>query len=276
MCTVTVLRTGDTLRVACNRDERRERPSAHPPFITLADGVQVLTPQDRQGRGTWIAASGAGLVFALLNAHPPGALPVQAPRSRGVVIPALADAVNLEEVAFRVADIPAEQFAPFRLVVADLLRAAEFVFDEGEWHAVMHRIAYPLLFTSSSLGDVLVDGPRRLLFEQMFGTPAPSGPLGAGDRGPIGVRVDSDPDLTPAAQQDAFHAHQWRDRPAVSVHMSRPDACTVSTTTIEVTPRQVHMLYQPAHCGVGTPVGLVIDRQDVTADPRTRRQYAAV
>jgi hypothetical protein len=255
MCTVTVLRNGDTLRVACNRDERRERPLAHPPFITLADGVQVLTPQDPQGRGTWIAASSSGLVFALLNAHSPGAPPAQAPRSRGLVIPALVHALSLEEVAFRVADLPAEQFAPFRLVVADLLHASEFVFEEGEWRAVMHRLAHPLLFTSSSLGDVIVEGPRRLLFEQMFATRA---------------------SWTPAAQQDAFHAHRWRDRPAVSVHMSRPDACTVSTTTVEVTARQVRMLYKPAHCAAGTPVGLVIDRRDVTAAPRTCRQYARV
>jgi hypothetical protein len=68
----------------------------------------------------------------------------------------------------------------------------------------------------------------------------------------------------PAAQQDAFHAHRWRDRPAVSVHMSRPDACTVSTTIVEVTTGEVRMTYQPAHEAEGTHVGIVIARQDLS------------
>jgi len=237
------------LRVACNRDERRERPQAHPPFITRAGGLRVLTPQDPQARGTWIAASSAGLVFVLLNANGGAARPV---RSRGLVIPAIAGAHTLEDAVTTMEEVRPDDFAPFRLLVIDRLDVAEFRASDGEWHAALHRITHPLLFTSSSLGDAIVDGPRRHLFEQMLAAPW---------------------DL--AAQQDAYHAHRWRDRPAVSVHMSRPDACTVSTTVVEVTPRQVRMIYQPAHHCEGTPVGLVIDRHDAAAH-RTCRQYAAV
>jgi hypothetical protein len=254
MCTITVLRAGDVLRVVCNRDERRDRREAHPPYISIAGRVRVLSPQDPQGGGTWVAATSAGLVFALMNVHPP-ACGGAAPRSRGLVIPSLADAASLEEVAFRMDDVRPGDYRPFRLVVADRLDVLECRVDGGGWIAEIHRIDRPMLFTSSSLGDAVVEGPRRLLFEQMLATPW---------------------DL--AAQQDAFHAHRWRDRPAVSVHMSRPEACTVSTTTAEVTPRDVRMIYQPACRDGGTPVGLVIERRDVGshAVAGNRRQYLAV
>jgi hypothetical protein len=260
MCTVTVVRTGRRLRVACNRDERRDRAMAHPPFITRAGGVQVLTPEDPQGRGTWIAANGAGLVFALLNVNAAASAAVPA-RSRGRVIPSLADATTVQDVVQRVDGAPASDFAPFRLLVADAFHVAEFIRATQAGTVVtvrIHRVERPLLFTSSSLGDAIVEGPRRLLFEQMF----PS----SGDA--IGM----------AARQDAFHAHRWRDRPALSVHMSRPDACTVSTTIVEVTGRDVRMFYEPAHCDVGTPVGLVIERQHVGhASPhRIGCEHAAV
>jgi hypothetical protein len=255
MCTVTVLRTGDLLRVAFNRDESRQRPPAHPPFITRAGRHLVLTPLDPQGRGTWIAANSAGLVFALLNAHSKLPGRADATPSRGLVIPSVFDCVSLDDVVSRAAAIPRGRFAPFRLLATDDRTLVEVTTQAGWCDVEVHQLAEPLLFTSSSLGDVFVDGPRRMLFEQVL--------RASGDR---------------VACQDAFHAHRWRDRPAVSVHMSRPDACTVSTTVVEVTPREVRMVYQPAHCDAGTPVGLIIDRQQVEDDApaRARREYAAV
>jgi hypothetical protein len=259
MCTVTVLRAANLLRVMCNRDERRDRPNAHPPFITISAGQRVIAPQDPVGRGTWIAANSAGLVFTLLNEHRASHPRRPGRHSRGLIIPALVDATALEEVAFRVADVAPGDYGPFRLLVADDLDIAEFAVVEGEWRTDMHRLIRPLFFTSSSLGDAIVDGPRRLLFDQVFASDSMTGE-----------------EFT--ARQDAFHAHRWRDRPAISVHMSRPDACTVSTTTVEVTPSQVRMLYHPSHCVAGTPVGLVIDRANArnTAARRIGREYARV
>jgi hypothetical protein len=254
MCTVTIVRVGDLLRLACNRDESRRRPEAHPPFILRVDGRLVLMPQDPQGRGTWIAANSAGLVFALLNVHAPSNVSPAA--SRGLIVPMFAGCDSLDEVLWRLDDVPANTFAPCRLLTADDDDVVEIWLGSGPRRIAAHSIDRPMLFTSSSLGDALVDGPRRLLFEQMLGPAGPS-----------------------ADWQDAFHAHRWRDRPAVSVHMSRPDAGTVSTTIVEATPREVRMIYEPAHCDAGTPVGLIIDRQKVEHDDaprRTRREHAAV
>jgi hypothetical protein len=262
MCTVTIVRAGDRLRVACNRDERRDRVSAHPPFITRAGDLRVVMPQDPQGRGTWIAANSAGIVFGLLNVND-GAIPGRLPsRGRGMVIPSLADAATLREVVLRMDSMAVAPFAPFRLLAADSLHVAEFLWrpHAGTADVVrIHRIDHPLLFTSSSLGDAIAEEPRRALFEQMF-------PSMAHDANVI------------IARQDVFHAHRWRDRPAMSVHMSRPDACTVSTTIVEVAARTVRIVYHPANCAAGTPAGLVIERQHArrTATYRPRDQHASV
>jgi Transport and Golgi organisation 2 len=262
MCTVTVVRAGGLLRVACNRDESRQRPAAYAPFITRAGAQQVLTPQDPQGRGTWIAASSAGIVFALLNVNSIATTPSSQFRSRGLIIPALAGCSSIDEIAWGVEDIRQEPFAPCRLIAADDAVVVVVSIGTGQREVEVYPVAQPLLFTTSSLGDALVDGPRRLLFEQMI-------PSTAG-------RARGARDL--AAQQDAFHAHRWRDRPAVSVHMSRPDACTVSTTVVEVSADEVRMVYQPSFCDAGTPVGLIISRQqgDRDAASRSCREYAAV
>lgn len=262
MCTVTIVRAGDLLRVACNRDELRRRPAAFAPFITRAGGQQVLTPQDPQGRGTWIAANSAGIVFALLNVNSIPTARTRGLQSRGLIIPMVAECSSIDEIAWRVEDIGQDAFAPCRLIVVDHDIAVVVSIGTGQREIEVHTVAQPLLFTTSSLGDALVDGPRRLLFEQMI----PATGFSAGRATDV------------AAQQDAFHAHRWRDRPAVSVHMSRPDACTVSTTVVEITAEEVRMVYQPSFCDAGTPVGLIISRQqgDHDAASRPRREYAAV
>jgi hypothetical protein len=262
MCTVTVVRAEGLLRVACNRDESRQRPAAYAPFITRAGALKVLTPQDPQGGGTWVAANSAGIVFALLNVNSIPTASSSQYRSRGLIIPMVAECSSMDEIALGVDNIRQEPFAPCRLLVADQDVVVVLSIGTGRREIEVYPVAHPLLFTSSRLGDALVDGPRRLLFEQMI-------PL-------IGCRAGNERDL--AAQQDAFHAHRWRDRPAVSVHMSRPEACTVSTTVVEVTADEVRMVYQPSFCDAGTPVGLIISRQESDSDAPSRscRDYAAV
>ena len=97
MCTVTVLRVGDMLRLVCNRDESRQRPSAYSPLITLAGRLHALMPQDPAGRGTWIAANSAGLVFAILNTYPETPRIESDPHriSRGLIIPSLLECAML-------------------------------------------------------------------------------------------------------------------------------------------------------------------------------------
>jgi hypothetical protein len=164
------------------------------------------------------------LIFTLLNVN---ATPREggrriAPRSRGEMIPALASAATLAESCERLRRMHLTEFSPFRLVMADRETCEEFRFDGRDCARRTFEIDRPLLFTSSGLGDDLVDSARRVLFDEMI-------PLKDGTH----------------AQQDAFHRHSWPDRPHLSVCMSRPEARTVSCTVVVVDGHNVRMTYVP-------------------------------
>ena len=72
------------------------------------------------------------------------------------------------------------------------------------------------------MGDAVVAGPRRTLFQRAFTNMA-------------NARL----------AQDEFHRHQWPGREAISVNMRRHDAATVSRTIVEVREGSVRLSYQP-------------------------------
>lgn len=201
----------DRVRVAFNRDENRDRPAAKPPVRRRIGERVALLPVDPVSDGTWIAANDAGLILALLNGNPPQPVRANVSRSRGEIVPELiscdspADALERFDRKLRPAD-----FAPFRLVLLGRGLLADLRWD-GRQSMVSNRLlgGSPVLFTSSGLGDHLVEGPRRELFEMLFENAA-----------------------DPLAAQDAFHAHCWPGREHLSVNMSRADARTVSRAVI--------------------------------------------
>ncbi len=212
MCTMTILPLGtDRVRVAFNRDENRCRPAARPPVRRRFGRREAILPIDPVSDGTWIGANDAGLILALLNGNPPRPVGAKAVRSRGQIVPALlgcdspADALDRFERSLRPTD-----FAPFRLVVVGRGVIADLRWD-GRQSMVSSRLlgGSPVLFTSSGLGDHLVEKPRRELFELVFETA-----------------------LDPDAAQDAFHAHRWPGREHLSVNMERVDARTVSRAVV--------------------------------------------
>jgi hypothetical protein len=208
------------LRLVCNRDERRTRPDALPPIVQAIEGRRVMMPLDPESGGTWIAANENGLVFALLNANPVGGT-VADGLSRGGLIPRLAAARSITEALARLLDATAERYRPFRLLMLDASQLVECWIEDRR---LRHRRAYlqgAVMRTSSSLGDAVVEGPRRTLFRRFF-------------RGASHA----------AAAQDAFHDHQWPGREDVSVRMRRADAHTVSQTTLEVSPGFATMIYR--------------------------------
>ncbi len=215
MCTLTIVPlAGGRLRVGFNRDERRTRPTGTPPEIHTRDGRNAIYPTDPESGGTWLAVNDVGLILALLNATPPSSPPFRGRRSRGEIIPALlnadtpADSLAKFDPLFRFADFP-----PFRLVLVGQGVVADMRWD-GQEPMVVNRLLgnVPLLFTSSGLGDHLVEGVRRELFDAMFA---------------------ANPSEWPAVQ-DAFHRHRWPGREHLSIDMSRDDARTVSRAVIEL------------------------------------------
>lgn len=212
MCTLTVIPLdGGGIRVRMNRDELRSRARALPPVVRagIAAGVDAAWPTDPESGGTWVAATSNGLVLALLNVNEAGAHGgAAAPRSRGLIIPPLARCASPAEAIDRAEARNLAEFRPFRLIAADLTTIAELRWDGRSSRTRASHLA-PAIFTSSGLGDHLVEAPRRDLWEMWIEAHGQS----------------------PAAQ-DSFHEHSWDDRRHLSVMMDRADARTVSVTTI--------------------------------------------
>src|SRR5205823_7589341 len=137
--------------------------------------------------------------------------------SRGRIIPALLHCMDSGEASELARKIDPLDFPPFRLVILDGVESVEIASDgyELDWSTRPFDGA-PLMFTSSGLGDELVEHPRRELYDRMVRSADAS-----------------------AGRQDAFHLHRWADRPHLSVMMSRADARTVSRTIVEVGHRAV-------------------------------------
>jgi hypothetical protein len=225
MCTVTMVPARETIRLACNRDELRSRPAALPPRIQQCGPHRAVLPVDPTSGGTWVAVNAAGLALALLNVNAkkgPSATPAAA-QSRGKIIPALLHADTPLSAAFSALRLDPAQYAPFRLLLVNRRGGVE-VHSDGTRIRLVVRIGLgrPRFFTSSGLGDQVVEGPRRQLFGEFFDRP--------GDW---------------LARQDAFHRHRWPDRPHLSVCMDRRDARTVSHTVVCLGPDRVTLTYHP-------------------------------
>ena len=216
------------LRIAFNRDESRQRGVARPPEFRACGIRRAVMPIDPDSGGTWIAANDAGLVTALLNIYgdePSDRSREKQKRSRGEIVPQLMACSTFDEmVAWLTPAARFADYAAFRLVLTDGHRLVEIQAQNRSviQNPIVH-VAKPLMFTSSGLGDALVDPPRRRLFDSLF-----------------------TPGSDKWAAQDTFHRHQWPDRPEVSVRMSRNDARTVSLTVIDWSDDQVEMTYFPA------------------------------
>src|SRR5688572_27675272 len=224
MCTVTVVPHQTGIRVMCNRDERRSRPAAVPPQVHDLGGRLAAFPVDPRGGGSWVGVNDAGIVVTLLNVSGLSHSSSKEPRqSRGLIVREVLRCASLSHVVETVARLEGSLFEMFRLVAMHRLTAVEATSD-GVRTEIRRPITLdrPLLFTSSSLGDALVEAPRRQLFERMV-VERRSGWL----RG-----------------QFRFHRHQWPSRPEISVRMEREDALTVSRTFVEVTRDRRSLLYE--------------------------------
>jgi hypothetical protein len=233
MCTLTLIsqrgKGTDAFRLVASRDEQRSRPAALPARITTHEGRAAWWPVDAQAGGTWIGVNDLGIVLGLLNVGGPAVRHAaqHAHRlSRGLIIPALLGSPSLEAAAERARRLSPGDYPPFRLVITDGYaifeqRSDGVAFDAPDpapWRTE------PRLWTSSSLGDQLVQGPRRDLFDRTVGAEGT------------------------AASQDAFHRTLWPECAHLSPMMERADARTVSLTTIEVTrsqPPRVRCIEEP-------------------------------
>jgi hypothetical protein len=225
MCTVSVVPRIQGFRLVCNRDERTSRSGALTPQRQAAGFHGAVFPIDPEGGGTWIGLNDRGLALALLNrtGTPRTASFAPPSRSRGLIIPPLLAHDHLVDAIWAATALDLRVFRPFRLVAVHAGLVGVVTWDGRDATVEGAALTQPLLFTSSSLGDALVEGPRRRLFTRLV--------LGARDSWLDGQR--------------RFHRHQWSDRPEISVQMARPGARTVSRTVIDVTAAAPSLAYEP-------------------------------
>ena len=226
MCTVTIVPYDDGFRLVCNRDERRDRPAAAPPTVHQLQGSAAIYPTDPVGGGTWVGVNDAGLAAALLNrtidaAESPRRSRRTPQRSRGLIIPKLLGCRSLTDALDMAAGLDPAPFDLFRLALVQRMAAVVVTSDGLALSAETMSLSQPLMLTSSSLGDRVVEAPRRRLFERLV--------------------LQSEGAWLSA--QTRFHAHQWRSRADSSVRMEREAARTVSRTSITVTSRARELRY---------------------------------
>lgn len=238
MCTVSIvpltpgaLAAGGGVRLACNRDELRTRTEARPPEILVLGAQRVIAPIDPPSGGTWIGVSDAGIAATLLNVNlardTRGAAPQQ---SRGAIVPAVLARGRFADAEHVARSIDPRRFPPFRLVLLTRGRMLDVYSDGAALHCTSTLMDdAPRMFTSSGLGDALVEGPRRELFDRCFA---------GGDF---------------VAAQHAFHRHSWPDRRPISVCMDRDAARTVSCTRIDLLDDRVVLTYTPGAPDVTDP-----------------------
>jgi hypothetical protein len=226
MCTVSIVPLDMGVRLVCNRDELKSRPDALAPRVRGVGRRMALFPIDPTGGGTWVGVNDAGLVLALLNRSTSDMREQgdSCARSRGEIVPSLLDYDLLLPALEAARALPVDAFKPFRLLAVQGRVAALLTSDGSRSSSTCLTVHEPLVWTSSSLGDALVERPRALLFEQL---------------------VSDAPRHMWVQAQTAFHRHRWRQQPAVSVVMNRPDARTVSRTVVEISNGRIVMQYEP-------------------------------
>ena len=223
MCTVSVVPHDQGFRLISNRDERETRPDAVPPARHVLASRAAVYPTDPQGGGTWIGSNDAELVLAILNrSRTIGSTRVGAFSSRGLIIPSLLDLERLGDVIETAALVDATFFEPFQLLALQRRDAAVLTSDGRRLSARHLTLDRPFVLSSSSLGDELVEPPRRRLFEEMV-VQATDGWLQG---------------------QRRFHDHHWPLQPAISVRMRRPGARTVSRTVVEAREERIDLHYE--------------------------------
>jgi hypothetical protein len=143
-------------------------------------------------------------------------------RSRGLIIPYVLECALLADAVRLGAALDPRDFDRFRLAMVQRGTVVTVTSDGAELAIKVTHLARPMMLTSSSLGDALVEKPRRRLFERLF----------AGER------------RSWVQAQSLFHRHQWQDRRGISVRMERADAKTVSQTFVSVRGSAIELRYR--------------------------------
>lgn len=207
MCTVTWRFGAEGFDLFGNRDELRRRPRAEPPVLRRHGDVSWIAPRDPEGGGSWVLVNDRGVAVTLLNGDRDGRMGGP-PRSRGLLVEALADVGSAFAAVDRVRSADLGSTRAFHLVALDAGGDVGHVRWEAGELRVVDSPAPPV--ASSSFRPPEVRGSRESLWSELA-------------RRPLGVE-----------DHLAFHRSHLPERGPRSPCMHRPDARTVSFWWISV------------------------------------------
>jgi uncharacterized protein with NRDE domain len=125
------------LYLASNRDERLDRPASGP-VVWNHRSPPLVAPRDEQEGGTWLGVNADGVLSAITNRFGSGR--DAAKRSRGELVLIALQASTAGDAAETIAALPAEDFNPFHLALADADSAHVVWTDEKALH---HEVLPP-------------------------------------------------------------------------------------------------------------------------------------
>lgn len=221
MCTLSFLPAADEFLLGMNRDEKRTRVAALPPFYETKNDCVILSPSEPNG-GTWISLNDAGLCFALINWHRINREPLGRIASRGQVVPAIAASLSVDEAGKRLRGLSLPEMRPFRLIAVSSLekRVTEWQWDLLRLEEKSHPWQRQHWF-SSGFDEIEAERQRQIICHE---------------KSPPGAETQ---------WLRALHQSHAPVEGPFSICMHREDAVTVSYTEIEVGLGTVTMRYQP-------------------------------
>ncbi|HSE26136.1 MAG TPA: NRDE family protein, partial [Pyrinomonadaceae bacterium] len=224
MCTLSWIHREDGYLLLFNRDELRTRKPASAPRIEQRNGVEFIAPLDGDHGGSWIAVNQFGLTLCLLNRFDdsPGGI-IREYTSRGLLLHELTDCSALKTVTERVDDAKCSRFRPFTLVALVTGQPAMVIEWTGSETITKSHAENFMPITSSSLQEGNVVLKRKRQFQEM-----------------VLARSSVDDELL-----FEFHRSHLPERGPASVCMHRPDARTVSMSTLTVTQKAIEFVYHP-------------------------------
>lgn len=166
MCTLSWIETTSGYQLFFNRDEQRTRQQAMPPEVKSLDTVNVLSPIDPAGGGSWISVNEYGLSLCLLNyyqgATPPGLLV-----SRGALLLSVAHHSSIDDLNKALLARSLTQYAPFTLIVFGKKTSTSSYSREGyQWNGESLNHFNPSSPITSS--SVMMNEVKKSRFNQYF------------------------------------------------------------------------------------------------------------
>lgn len=173
MCTVVLLRRPAhdwPLILGANRDEMKDRPWSAPGRL-FPDRPHVIAGRDELAGGTWMGVNDDGLVACVLNrfgtlgAHPDY-------RSRGELPLEALDHAEAKLAGEALADLNAQAYRPFNMVIADYA-TAWWVKNDGQRILVEEIPEGVSMLSAHDLNDTENSERLRLHLPRFRSAPAP-------------------------------------------------------------------------------------------------------